>query len=139
MLHSSPRRVEAIKLLRAVHASQGIDIDAWDDMSARLEPTHPHWFSDSHSTSHGFYDISLQTYIVPNGPWTTDQDQEQRTIGTLSKVLFENVWKMLLPMLQITGMTKSDAQAFVDRLLEEVGDARYRSCAKYKVWCARKI
>jgi hypothetical protein len=141
ILHSSPRRAEAIRRMRAAHASQGIDIAAWDDIHTRLDPGHPMWGNHDTKPGHhpirGFHTIATFTHLIPNGPWHTDESQ--RAIGAMAKLIFERAWKALLPMLLMMGVEKSEAQAFVDSLEEEVRDPRYRSYTKYKVWCARKI
>lgn len=144
-IHSSPRRVEAIQLMRKAQTAQGVDLVAYDDLSSRLDPGHPMWENqpqdhttkNDHRTVRGFHTVTTHTHHIPNAPWSTDE--RQRIIGGLAQVMFEQTWKALLPIMQIMGHSKEDAEAFVDRLLEEVKDPRYRSYAKYKVWCARKI
>ncbi|CUA67723.1 hypothetical protein RSOLAG22IIIB_07561 [Rhizoctonia solani] len=143
-LHSSPIRVRALNFMRAGLASQGVDLESWDEMSSRLSPGHPMWNNESLDTKNehnsvirGFHNVTTYTHLIPNGPWSADRDQ--RTLGALAKVLFEQTWRSLLPTMQMMGATETEAQEFVDRLLEEVGNSRHRSYAKYKLWCARKI
>ncbi|EUC58343.1 methyltransferase domain protein [Rhizoctonia solani AG-3 Rhs1AP] len=143
-LHSSPTRVRALGLMRAGLVSQGVDLTSWDEMSNRLSPAHPMWNNENlgmkdqrNSSIRGFHNVTTYTHLIPNGPWPTDQDQ--RKLGALAKILFEQTWRSLLPTMQMMGATQAEAQEFVDRLLEEVANPRYRSYAKYKLWCARKI
>ncbi|CAE6385351.1 unnamed protein product [Rhizoctonia solani] len=142
-LHSSPMRAEAIRLMRRAHTAQGIDLAAWDDMSYRLDPGHPMWDnqgSDPKSTVsaiRGFRMITAFTHLIPNGPWSSEETQ--RTIGAMAKLIFEKAWKALPPMLRMMGLEESDAAAFLAGLEAEVQNPGYRSYAKYKVWCARKI
>ncbi|CAE6476738.1 unnamed protein product [Rhizoctonia solani] len=143
-LQSSPLRVQAISMMRSGLASQGVDLESWDEMSNRLSPGHPMWSNenldtkDEHQgTIRGFHNVTTFTHLIPNGPWPADRDQ--RTLGALAKVLFRQTWRSLLPTMQMMGATQAEAQGFVDKLLEEVENPRYRSYAKYKLWCARKI
>jgi hypothetical protein len=143
ILHSSSCHAEAILLMRAAHASQGIDLAAWDDMHTRLDPRHPMWgncnidLKGDFDTIRGFHTITSFTHLIPDGPWHPDECQ--RVIGTMASFVFEKVWKALLPMLQIMGMEEREAQAYVDSVEKGARDPRYRSYAKYKVWCARKL
>jgi hypothetical protein len=57
----------------------------------------------------------------------------------MAKLIFEKAWKALPPMLRMMGLEESDAAAFLAGLEAEVQNPGYRSYAKYKVWCARKI
>ncbi|KAH7335872.1 S-adenosyl-L-methionine-dependent methyltransferase [Rhizoctonia solani] len=142
-LYTSPTRAEAITLMRKAHAAQGIDLTAWDEMLYRLDPGHPMWgnnnadikFTDS--PVRGFQTITAFTHLIPNGPWPNEESQ--RVIGAMAKLIFEKAWKALAPMLRMMGMDEAEANGFLARLEEEVKDPRYRSYAKYKVWCARKI
>ncbi|KAJ1300500.1 hypothetical protein OPQ81_005313 [Rhizoctonia solani] len=143
-LHSSPLRAKAISIMRASLASQGVDLDSWDEMSHRLSPGHPLWDNENLDTKNehpgtirGFHNITTFTRLIPNAPWSADRDQ--RTLGALAKVLFQYTWRSLLPTMQMMGATQAEAQEFVDKLLEEVENPEYRSYAKYKLWCARKI
>ncbi|CAE6440237.1 unnamed protein product [Rhizoctonia solani] len=142
-LHTSPMRAQAIAMMRNAHAAQGIDLAAWDEMAYRLDPRHPMWENNSPdpksvtSPVHGFRTITTFHHLVPNGPWSSGETQ--RVVGAMAKLVFEKAWKALPPMLRMMGMSEDEAGAFVARLEAEVQDPRYRSYAKYKVWCARKI
>ncbi|KAJ1300499.1 hypothetical protein OPQ81_005312 [Rhizoctonia solani] len=142
-LRTSPMRAEAIDLMRKAHIAQGIDLAAWDDMSCRLDPGHPMWnnnnidIKNTTSPIRGFRTITTFTYLIPNGPWPGEE--RERAIGAMAKLIFEKVWKALPPMLRMMGMEESVASAFLARLEAEVQDQRFRSYAKYKLWCARKI
>ncbi|KAG8686333.1 hypothetical protein FRC11_009111, partial [Ceratobasidium sp. 423] len=137
-LHSSPLRVRAINMIRTGLASQGVDLESWDEMSNRLSPGHPMWNNENFDAKgehpraiRGFHNITTFTRLIPNGPWPADRDQQ--TLGALAKVLFRQTWKSLLPTMQMMGATQAEAQAFVDKLLEEVENPKYRSYAKYKL------
>ncbi|CAE6385342.1 unnamed protein product [Rhizoctonia solani] len=143
-LRSSPLRTKAIALMRSGLTSQGIDLGSWDKMSDRLSPGHPMWGNanpdtkkETYAAVRGFHSVTTFTHFIPNGPWPADRDQ--RALGALAKILFKYTWKSLLPTMQMMGVPQPEAQAFVDKLLEEVEDPKYRSYAKYKLWCARKI
>ncbi|KAF8750935.1 Methyltransferase domain [Rhizoctonia solani] len=143
-LHSSPLRVKAIGLIRTSLASQGVDLNSWDEMSDRLSPGHPMWNNasldaknENQAAVRGFYNVTTFTHLIPNGPWSADGGQ--RVLGALAKVLFKQTWKSLLPTMQMMGVPQTEAEAFVEKLLEEVDDPKYRSYAKYKLWCSRKI
>ncbi|KAF8712367.1 Methyltransferase domain, partial [Rhizoctonia solani] len=142
-LRTSPMRTEAIRLMRKAHTAQGIDLAAWDDMSYRLDPGHPMWENQNSdpkpavSSIRGFRTITTSTYLIPNGPWSNEETQ--RVIGAMGKLIFEKAWKALPPMLRMMGMNESDAAEFLARLEAEVQNPDYRSYAKYKIWCARKI
>ncbi|KDN36575.1 hypothetical protein RSAG8_10749, partial [Rhizoctonia solani AG-8 WAC10335] len=142
-LHTSPMRAQAVALMRKAHTAQGIDLAAWDEMTYRLGPGHPMWENngpDPKSATapvRGFQTITSLTYLIPNGPWSNEESQ--RVIGAMAKLIFEKAWKALPPMLRIMGMDENEASVFMARLEAEVQDPRYRSYAKYKVWCARKI
>ncbi|KAL5632018.1 hypothetical protein ACGC1H_000144 [Rhizoctonia solani] len=141
-LHASPMRAQAVALMRKAHAAQGIDLAAWDEMSYRLDPGHSMWENDgpdpkSATSVRGFRTITTFQHLIPNGPWPNEESQ--RVIGAMAKLVFEKAWKALPPMLRIMGMEENEASVFMARLEAEVQDPRYRSYAKYKVWCARKI
>ncbi|KAF8597284.1 S-adenosyl-L-methionine-dependent methyltransferase [Ceratobasidium sp. AG-I] len=146
-LYSSPRRVAGVKMFRQAWEAQGIDLTPWEDMSSRLEPSHPLW--DNHSPSQtakledvpnvvrGFHSVTLHTRLIPSGPWPTDQTQ--RMIGGLARLLSSNFYTALLPMLMMKGMEQDKAQEIVDGLVEETMDDRFRSYVKSKIWTARRI
>ncbi|CAE6356599.1 unnamed protein product [Rhizoctonia solani] len=141
-LHTSPMRAQAIALMRKAHAAQGIDLTVWDELSYRLDPGHPMWGNNgpgpkSTTSVRGFRTITSFHHLIPNGPWSSEESQ--RVIGAMAKLVFEKAWKALPPMLRMMGMEENEASAFMARLEAEVQDPRYRSYAKYKVWCARKI
>ncbi|KAF8592895.1 hypothetical protein BDV93DRAFT_336841 [Ceratobasidium sp. AG-I] len=145
-LHSAPRRVAAVKMFRQAWEAQGIDLTAWEDMSSRLDPSHPLWNNhpatqpkqeDVSSVVRGFRSIVLHTRLIPTGPWPTDQTQ--RIIGGLSRLLSTNFYKALLPMLMMKGMEKDKAQEIVNGSLEELMDDRFKSYLKSKIWTARRI
>ncbi|ELU39551.1 methyltransferase domain-containing protein [Rhizoctonia solani AG-1 IA] len=142
-LRTSPMRTEAIRLMRKAHTAQGIDLAAWDDMAYRLDPGHPMWenqnldIKTTVSSVRGFRTITTSTYLIPNGPWSNEETQ--RVIGSMGKLIFEKAWKALPPMLRMMGMNESDAAEFLSRLEAEVQNPNYRSYAKYKIWCARRI
>lgn len=146
-LHSSPRRVAGINMFRQALEVQGIDLAPWEDMECRLDPSHPLWNNDSvvpppkpedvPNLVRGFRSVTLNTRLVPNGPWSTDQTQ--RIIGGLSRLLTTNFYKALLPMLLMKGMEREKAQEIVDGSLVELMDDRFKSYVKSKIWTARRI
>lgn len=146
-LHSSPRRVAGVKMFRRAWEAQGIDLTPWEDMTSRLDSSHPLWENHSASRSpkpggacdtvRGFHSVALYTRLIPSGPWPADETQ--RTIGGLSRLLSSNFYKALLPMLMMKGMARDKAQEIVDGSLEELMDDRFRAYVKSKIWTARRI
>ncbi|KAF8597282.1 S-adenosyl-L-methionine-dependent methyltransferase [Ceratobasidium sp. AG-I] len=146
-LYSAPRRAAGVKMVRQAWEAQGVDLTPWEDMSSRLDPSHPHW--DNHSASQspkpgdgfiairGFHSVTLHTRLIPSGPWPTDQTQ--RMIGGLARLLSSHFYRMLLPILTTKGMEKDKAQEIVDALVEELMDDRFKSYVKSKIWTARRI
>lgn len=142
-----------MEIFRQACESQGIDLAPWEDMSARLDPSHPLWSNDrpspfpypsAHSPKpdepspiRGFHSISLSTRLIPSGPWPADETQ--RIIGGLSRLLSSYFWRATVPMLMMKGIEEERAQEIVDRSLEELMDDRYRSYLKCKIWTARRI
>ncbi|KAG8784651.1 hypothetical protein FRC12_018447 [Ceratobasidium sp. 428] len=149
ILHSAPRRVAAVQIFRGMLQHQGIDLTVWDDMAKRLDPGHSLWGNstsdnvnkDSHPPTpaviRGFHTITHRSHLIPGGPWP--DNQEQKIIGALARLLFTDVYRAMLPLLQMMGMEEAQAQGMVDGLLEEMADPRYPAYAKCEVWCARKI
>ena len=146
-LHSAPRRVAGVKMFRQAWEAQGIDLTPWEDMTSRLDPSHPLWDNHSNTQSpksedasmavRGFQSVTLYTRLIPTGPWPTDETQ--RIIGGLSRLLSSHFYKALLPMLMMKGMEKEKAQGIVDGSLEELMDDRFKSYVKSKIWTAKRI
>lgn len=142
-------------MFRQAWEAQGIDLSPWDDMSTRLDPSHPLWSNHhpslfAHPDSNqihkaddpltpikGFRSISLSTRLIPSGPWPTDETQ--RIIGGLSRLLSSYFWKALVPILMMKGMEKEKAEEIVVGSLEELMDDQYRAYLKSKIWTARRI
>ncbi|KAG8697527.1 hypothetical protein FRC08_006476 [Ceratobasidium sp. 394] len=147
-LQSAPRRAEGIRLFRNALEFQGVDVTAWDDMTARLSPNHPLWPGNSYLSQvpkpgqdrpipiQGFQSIIERQRLVPTGPWPSDQNQ--RIIGGLGRLLFGYTWKALLPLLLMMGIGETTAQALVDGILEEFVDDRFRAFLRCHMWSARK-
>ena len=146
-LYSCPHRVAGVKMFRQAWEAQGIDLTPWEDMSSRLDPSHPLWdnhsaiqspkLEDSSNVVRGFRSIALHTRLIPSGPWSANQ--AQRVIGGLARLVSFHFYKALLPMLMMKGMEKEKAQKIVDELVEEVMDDRFKCYLKSKIWTARRI
>jgi hypothetical protein len=146
-LHSLPH-APTIRLFRQALASQGIDLNACEDMSDRLNSRHALWTERSinpdiglfeapgaSSSLRGFHSINLCTRLIPCGPW--HEDENQRVFGALAGLLCANTSVALLPLLLVMGIEKDEAQAAVDAVLEDLRNNRkwYLKCHR---WSARK-
>ncbi|KAG9082792.1 hypothetical protein FS749_006564 [Ceratobasidium sp. UAMH 11750] len=144
-LRSATQRTEGLRLFREAFESQGIDMTIWDEMIARLSPTHSLWTNSASDPGHtnpgivsrGFHHIVESHRLVPTGPWHPDDNQ--MVIGGLARLLFGFTWKALLPLLLMKSMRETEARAVVDGILEEFVDDRFKAYLKCHMWSARKI
>ncbi|KAG8688120.1 hypothetical protein FRC09_013099 [Ceratobasidium sp. 395] len=151
ILQSAPRRAHGLRLFRRALKLQGIDLGVWEDLSARLEPTHSLWTERTIDPAvgivedlpkalypaRGFQSIKQRTRLIPSGPWP--DDEAQRLIGSLARFLFTNTWRALIPLMIIMGMDEGDVRRIVDGILEEFGDNEIKGYLKCQEWTARRI
>ncbi|KAG9114904.1 hypothetical protein FRC07_007601 [Ceratobasidium sp. 392] len=143
ILRSVPRRAAGVQILRGFLQNQGIDLTAWETMAARLDPGHPMWANHALASSdkpddstfsrniRGFHTVTHRTHLIPSGPWPADEGQ--RIIGALSRLLYTDVYRALLPLLLMMGTEEAQAQGIVDGLLEELLDPRYPMPSKDEI------
>ncbi|KAG9078366.1 hypothetical protein FRC06_008401, partial [Ceratobasidium sp. 370] len=131
VLQSAPRQAHGLRLFRRALESQGIDLTVWEDLSARLKPSHPLWTERTIDPSigiveappkgsRGFHSVQQRTRLIPSRPW--HEDEVQRIIGSLARFLFENTWQALIPLTVIMGMDKSESRTLVAGILEELAN-----------------
>ncbi|KAG8692618.1 hypothetical protein FRC08_009636 [Ceratobasidium sp. 394] len=150
LLHSAPRQAAGLRLVRKGLVSQGIDINAWDEMTARLKPDHLLWAErtfnaeagivESRSCSQhtrGFHCIKLSTRLVPSGSW--HENETQQMIGCLARSLFIDTWDALVPLMLMMGMDEAEARAVVDGALEELVGGKAEAYLKCHRWTAMKL
>ncbi|QRV85177.1 methyltransferase domain protein [Ceratobasidium sp. AG-Ba] len=150
VLESAPNRVKGVRLFREALEFQGIDLSAWEDLSTRLEPTHPLWqertvepdvgiveLAVPSTSTRGFGSINLRTRLVPTGPW--HKNEAQRAVGFLARILLVNAWKGLVPLAMIMGVEESEVKLLVDAIIEEYMNEETKGYIKCLRWSARKI
>ncbi|QRV85186.1 methyltransferase domain protein [Ceratobasidium sp. AG-Ba] len=150
ILESAPNRVQGLRLFREALKHQGIDLSIWEDLSTRLEPTHPLWqertvdpnagiveLVDPSGSTRGFCSINLQTRLVPTGPW--HKNEAQRVIGFLARTLLTHTWKGLVPLAMIMGAEETEVRLLVDGIIEEHMKEETRGYIKCLRWSAQKI
>ncbi|QRV95860.1 methyltransferase domain protein [Ceratobasidium sp. AG-Ba] len=155
-LRPSHYYAQMVKLGLETCKAESVDIAAWQDMSARLEPSHSLWqdqpakeqhILDSNKASvntqslRGFYGISMHREPIPLGAW--HPDEYRKTLGTLlQSYTFQNVCSSLPVTTERvrSGMGESQPHEFVEKLLEELRDiANYQAFAMLHTWLARKL
>ncbi|KAG8783415.1 hypothetical protein FRC12_019747 [Ceratobasidium sp. 428] len=150
---SPPRCVEGLQLIRAAWESQGVDTATWDDLTERLDPSHPLWGNQPPSPNEepgtskslsatgsvrGFYGIRLHTETVPLGSWS--EGEVQQTIGVLMRMLAGYSWRSLAALMTVMGSKEDEAKSFVEEVMEEyAGIDKHRAFVKCLIWTARKI
>ncbi|KAG9125515.1 hypothetical protein FRC07_007297 [Ceratobasidium sp. 392] len=150
---SLQRCVEGLRIIRTAWESQGVDTATWDDLTDRLDPTHPLWnnqfpspgrgsddYKDPSSGTgiRGFHSIGLKKEVVPFGSWP--QDEVQQTIGVLMRLLAGHTWRSLAALMTVMGTEENEAKAFVDEVMEEyAGIDKLRVWGRCHIWTARRI
>ncbi|KAG8693825.1 hypothetical protein FRC08_008859 [Ceratobasidium sp. 394] len=145
--------VRGTKLVHENCMAAGADITAWQDMSARLDPSHPLWGNHQPGTSaspqsgqessgaqsiRGFHSIHLDSQPTPLGAWPDDEGQ--KILGGLTRVWGYHQARSTLPMALMMGLEESEATELVEGLLQEVSNIeQYKVHLICHMWTARKI
>ncbi|KAG9099669.1 hypothetical protein FRC06_004963 [Ceratobasidium sp. 370] len=149
-LHYITRGTELVH--KACHA-EGVDISAWQDMSTRLDPSHPMWrnYQPGTNTSpkpdkepsgvqptRGFHSIHLHSWPTPLGAWPDDEGQ--KILGSLTRMWACHQTRSSLPMMLMMGMEENEAIKFVEGIIQELLEVdQYKLHLICRMWTARKI
>ncbi|KAG9081424.1 hypothetical protein FS749_007673, partial [Ceratobasidium sp. UAMH 11750] len=114
--------VQGTRLIHEGCKAAGADIAAWQDMSARLDPSHPLWGNHQPGTSaspqssqessgaqsiRGFHSIHLDSQPTPLGAWPDNEGQ--KVLGGLTRIWGYHQARSTLPMALMIGLEESEA------------------------------
>ncbi|KAG8777933.1 hypothetical protein FRC12_000121 [Ceratobasidium sp. 428] len=152
--HSGAHMAQGIEFVLDACKAEGADTTAWQDMNARLEPSHQLWGNvkpnalgqhpspnkETYGTRpvRGFHSIHLHKVPVSFGAWPSDE--HQKVIGGLIRLWSFHHSASLLPVIVLRGVDEDQAKRFVEKLLQEITDAdKYRAHLILHMWSARKL
>ncbi|KAG8777932.1 hypothetical protein FRC12_000120 [Ceratobasidium sp. 428] len=152
-LYSGAYMAQGVQYLLDACEAEGADTTAWQDMDARLEPSHQLWSNDQPNisprslsdketdiahTARGFYSIHTHKVPVCVGAWSSDESQ--KIVGSLVRLWAFHHATSLLPIVPLRGLDKDQAKEFIEGLMQEIADAdRYRAHLILHMWSARKM
>ncbi|QRV78280.1 methyltransferase domain protein [Ceratobasidium sp. AG-Ba] len=137
---------QAIQMGYETCKAEGADVAAWQDMSARLDPSHSLW-ENQHPDSQdigpprGFHGIISYEQPIPVGTWHPDEGQ--KLLGNLFRSYALNTLCSALPVAtQRIEEVLNDGQSreFIEKIIHELNDLdMYRATYRCHTWLARKI
>lgn len=152
-LYSATYVARGIKFVHEACQIEGADITAWQDMAARLDPSHPLWGNrqvvatplhepgkgaDRIHPIRGFHNISLHAEPVPLGTWHSDESQ--KILGGMIRLWGFHHAQSVFPVVMLGGLEENQANEFIEKLLQEMMDVdKYRAYLICHMWLARKI
>ncbi|QRV82473.1 methyltransferase domain protein [Ceratobasidium sp. AG-Ba] len=139
----------SLEIMNRASLAEGVDIKVWQDMSSRLDTSHPLWENERMGAAHsldsekgpqatrGFYDITLRSEPVPLGAWHSDE--AQKTLGNLMRIRALHSLQQILPAILSRGPQGAQTDRFLESLKQEIMQVeRYRAFVMCRIWVARK-
>ncbi|QRV96393.1 methyltransferase domain protein [Ceratobasidium sp. AG-Ba] len=141
--------LHSLEIMNQASLAEGVDITVWQDMSSRLDASHPLWENEWAGAAHsfenekgpratrGFYDITLHSEPVPLGAWHSDESQ--KTLGNLMRIRALHSLQQILLAIMSRGSQGAQTTMFLESLRQEMTEVeKYRAFMMCRMWVARK-
>ncbi|QRV93505.1 methyltransferase domain protein [Ceratobasidium sp. AG-Ba] len=155
-LRSAPYFAQSLKHAYKICLEEGVDLTAWQDMSTRLDPTHPLWENELIGTPsiavsqeegremphrRGFNNISLRQELLPIGAWHPDDSKKRLGVLTHQFALHQ-MRSTVTPATERlrTHLGEKQTNEFFENLIQELTHMeKYQVYGFCYMWLARKI